>query len=159
MVKVRFNLVHDSDGCPPVDNEGLWALSLGGSQYRLNNTPWFVRGVACEDVVEAVPDIIGTLWVSRRVAWSGRHVVRLTPAQQHRRRPSRRPPAALVKARKDLKKWNVGVESMGPPQWMVALDIPADADFKVVKQYIRDGHQAGRWDYEEGCVGEIWERT
>lgn len=50
-----------------------------------------------------------------------------------------------MKARKDLEKFYVGVESMGSPQWTVARHIPAEADFKVVKQYIRDGRQAGGW--------------
>lgn len=52
-VKVRFALERDEDGWPPAESEGLWAELVESDLYRLDNTPWFVRGVAAGDVVQA----------------------------------------------------------------------------------------------------------
>ncbi|WP_323136453.1 hypothetical protein [Streptomyces sp. NBC_01446] len=38
----------DEDGWPPASVESLWAVDLGDERVRLDNTPWFVRGVASE---------------------------------------------------------------------------------------------------------------
>ena len=58
-------------------SERLWARPAGDDEYVLENVPWFVRGNACGDRVRAAPDDDGVLWVSERVAWSGRYTVRV----------------------------------------------------------------------------------
>lgn len=47
---------------PPAEAEGVWALPIERNLSRLDNTPWFARGVAADDVVEASPDRDGGLW-------------------------------------------------------------------------------------------------
>jgi hypothetical protein len=56
LVKIRFDLDQDDSGWPPAESEGLWAAAVGPNRFRLDNTPWFVRGVAADDIVEAAPD-------------------------------------------------------------------------------------------------------
>jgi hypothetical protein len=55
-VKVRFRLTRDEVGWPPVAGEGIWAWALGGDEYRIGNIPWFARGLASDDLVEAKTD-------------------------------------------------------------------------------------------------------
>ncbi len=52
-VKVRFDLEVDEDGYPPVGSESLNAIVLGENIFQLDNTPFFVEGIAIGDVVEA----------------------------------------------------------------------------------------------------------
>ncbi|MDV5143157.1 DUF4265 domain-containing protein [Streptomyces sp. SBC-4] len=44
------------DGWPPASVESLWAVDLGDGTVRLDNTPWFVRGVASGDIIQAELD-------------------------------------------------------------------------------------------------------
>ncbi|MEU1503299.1 DUF4265 domain-containing protein [Streptomyces sp. NPDC005732] len=55
-VKVHFRMEIDEDGWPPASVESLWAVDLGDGRVRLDNTPWFVRGVASGDVIRVQPD-------------------------------------------------------------------------------------------------------
>ncbi len=151
MVKVRFHLVPEAQGRVPVESEGLWAVDLGHGTYRLANVPWFVTGVALDDVVEAAPAEDGTLWAIRSHRWAGRHVVRLSPVING-------DPMPLVEQiEADFQRLDVGVESIGPPEWLIALDIPADADLAAIKNLLREGASAQRWTFEEACVGVRWD--
>ena len=51
--KISFELVPDDDGYPPVGVETLNASRLEENKFRLENTPFFVSGVAYGDIVEA----------------------------------------------------------------------------------------------------------
>lgn len=61
------------------ESEGLWAVPLGGNAYRIDNTPWFARNVAAEDVFLAEPDADGRLWAGERVRWAGNCTIRVIP--------------------------------------------------------------------------------
>jgi hypothetical protein len=148
-VKVRFNLPPDVDGWPPVRSEGLWALPLGGDTYRLDNTPWFARGLAADDVVEALAGSDGILWAIRRVEWGGRQTVRVIP---QRIGPLSGDPQAVLNAFAPLGARGEGVQQYG----MVALDIPPDVALTEVKSLLVAGERDGRWDYEEALVSQDW---
>ncbi|MFI8423607.1 hypothetical protein [Streptomyces sp. NPDC085479] len=45
-VKVHFRLETDGGDWPPASVESLWAADIDDGAVRLDNTPWFVRGVA-----------------------------------------------------------------------------------------------------------------
>ena len=148
-VMIRFNLPAGSDGWPPADSEGLWAEPLGGDQYRIDNTPWFVRNLATDDVVRAVADPDGILWATDRVQWSGRMTIRVVP---RRAGPLGGDRQAVLDAFKPYGVSGEGIEQYG----MVALDISPDADLLAVKSLLGMGQEDGRWDYEEGCISEEW---
>ena len=149
LVKVRFKLDQDEDGWPPVTSEGLWAEPLGEEKYRINNTPWFVRNLAADDVVIAVPAADGVLWATGRVQWSGRFTLRVIPAREG---PLGGDLRAVVDAFKPF-----GVSGEGARQYgIVALDVPPDADLSSIKRLLRAGEADSRWDYEEGCIDDAW---
>jgi hypothetical protein len=50
--RMTFTLEKDEDGYPPDDYETIWVEDLGGSKYRVDNIPFYVRGVSPDDVVE-----------------------------------------------------------------------------------------------------------
>lgn len=148
-VKIRFRLPQDEDGWPPVESEGVWAEPLGGDNYKIANTPWFVRGLATDDIVAAVADSDGVWWATERVRWSGRLTVRVIPWDDGPLHGNRK---AVLDAFAPLGVTGEGVEKFG----IVALDIPPDADLRAVKMLLSAGQSDGRWDYEEGCVSDAW---
>lgn len=83
-VKIRFELHQDDGGWPPAETEGVWAVPIGGDLFRVDNTPWFVRGVAADDVVQAIPDPGGVLWFRQVHQRSGHVVVRVIPRSDGR---------------------------------------------------------------------------
>ncbi len=149
MAKVRFELEPDEDGWPPVAGESLWAVPLGGNRYRLDNTPWFVRGVSCYDVVEAVaPDAQSVPVVQRLVERSGHLTVRVLPLQDR----------SVNGLELLIAEFNaLGVECEGDQHHgLVALDIPPSTPLAPVKERLVAGEAAGRWEYEEGAVSDFW---
>ncbi|WP_162799478.1 DUF4265 domain-containing protein [Nocardioides sp. 616] len=149
-VKVRFVLDRDGSGWPPAESEGLWAQPLGSERFRLDNTPWFVRGVAADDVVEAKPDDAGVLWFVRLAERGERVVVRVIPRPDGPLNGDRQ---AVVDA---FTPFGISGEGMATPVNMVALDIGPEAPLASVKDLLERGEADGRWNYEEGCVTERW---
>jgi hypothetical protein len=149
-VKVRFQLERNSDRWPPVESEGVWAKPCGGAEYELDNVPWFARGVAFGDRVRADPDQDGVLWVTERLAWSGRYTVRVIPLGDSASKSQLR---EIIDAFVPL-----GAECEGglPAFKIVALDIPPDARLAEIKAILRRGEADGRWGYEEGCIDDRW---
>ncbi|WP_353940170.1 DUF4265 domain-containing protein [Streptomyces sp. HUAS MG91] len=75
-VKIHFRMDVGEDGWPPASVESLWAVDLGDGTVRLDNTPWFVRGVASDDIIRVEIDEDGARWAgetvrARRTARSG----------------------------------------------------------------------------------------
>ncbi|MET8182922.1 DUF4265 domain-containing protein [Streptomyces sp. NPDC005336] len=76
-VKVYFRMEMDEDGWPPASVESLWAVELGDGTVRLHNTPWFVRGVASDDIVRVETDDEGVRWAGETVKASPNCTIRL----------------------------------------------------------------------------------
>ena len=129
---------------------GYGPSPLGDGLYRLDNTPWFARGVAAEDVVEAQAGDDGVPWFVRVVEPSGRLVVRVIPNPSGPLGGDRQ---AVLDAFTSL---GVGGEGMSSPVSMVALDIGPDAPLARVKSLLADGETDGRWGYEAGCITDEW---
>lgn len=58
-IRIKFELVPDGDGYPPIGVETLNASRLEENKFRLENTPFFVSGVAYGDIVEARQSLSG----------------------------------------------------------------------------------------------------
>ncbi|MGW4685638.1 DUF4265 domain-containing protein [Streptomyces sp. NPDC004244] len=76
-VKVHFRMDIDEDGWPPASVESLWAVDLGDGTVRLDNTPWFVRGIASGDVIKVELDGDGVFWAGETVRPSQNCTIRL----------------------------------------------------------------------------------
>jgi hypothetical protein len=151
-VKVRFVLERDEDGWPPAESEGLWAEPVGGDLYRLDNTPWFARGVAAADLIEAKPDADGMLSFVQIRGRGGRIVVRVIPRDDGPLGGDRQ---GVLDVFQPL---GVGAEGMSSPVNMVALDIGPGASLSSVKSLLVTGESDGRWYYEEGCISDEWQQ-
>jgi len=54
--KLQFALDNDEDG-PPVSSEAVWC-DLEGTAFKLRNAPFFIKGLAVNDVFEAELDAV-----------------------------------------------------------------------------------------------------
>lgn len=152
-VRVCFALEQDEVGWPPVTAERMWATPTSrDNAVVIDNIPFFVRGVACYDVVAVAPDAEGILWGHEQIRWSGNCTIRVIPFRDG---PLHGDQQAVLDAFAPF-----GVEGEGVEQYgLVALNIPANADLTAVKRLLREGEEDKRWAYEEGCVGNAWEEA
>lgn len=150
MAKIRFRLDRDEDGWPPAESEGVWAEPLGNNRYRVDNTPWFIRGTSAEDIVQALPDDDGVLWFSETLVQGGHQTIRIIPREDGPLNGDRQ---AVLDAFAPL---NISGEGLSDQLRIVALDVGPDADVAAVKQLCVDGEADGRWYHEEGSVTPEW---
>ncbi|MEV5283191.1 DUF4265 domain-containing protein [Streptomyces sp. NPDC052811] len=151
-VKVHFRMDVDEDGWPPVSIESLWAVDLGDGTVRLDNTPWFVRGVASDDIIRVEIDDEGVRWAGETVRASENCTIRLIVLKDG---GSAAAPQSVLEIFHRLGTTDEGVEQFR----MVALDVPPNADLRQIQKLLGHGEAKGWWHWEEGCVTTAWETT
>lgn len=151
-VKVHFRMDIDEQGWPPASVESLWAIDLGDGTVRLDNTPWFVRGVASGDILAVEPDDEGALWAGETVQPSQNCTIRLIVLKDNGSAAARE---SVLKAFHRLGTTGEGIEHYR----MVALDVPPEADLSKIRELLEHGAEQGWWHWEQGCVTEAWKAT
>ncbi|MFE2558341.1 DUF4265 domain-containing protein [Streptomyces sp. NPDC059352] len=147
-MKVHFRPETDGDW-PPASVESLWALDRGDGTVQLDNTPWFVRGVACGDVLTTHPDEDGVHWAGQVVSPSRNCTIRLIVLRDKGSGAARQ---SLLNAFAELGVGGEEIERFG----MVALDVPPKADLTKVQQFLDHGVAQQWWDMGEGCITDAW---
>ncbi|MFI9617246.1 DUF4265 domain-containing protein [Streptomyces sp. NPDC052023] len=140
------------DGWPPASVESLWAVDLGDGTVRLDNTPWFVRGIASGDIVKVERDGDGLFWAGETVRPSQNCTIRLIVLKD----------AGSAAARQSVMEifHKLGTTGEGIEQFrMVALDVPPEADLPRIRKLLEHGAAEGWWHWEEGCVTAAWRST
>jgi hypothetical protein len=148
-VKVHFRMDIDEDGWPPASVESLWALDLGDGTVRLDNTPWFVRGVASGDIIRVQPDDEGVLWAGETVQPSQNCTIRLIVLKDDGSAAARQ---SVLEVFHRLGTTGEGIEQFR----MVALDVPPQADLPKIRELLEHGETKDWWHWEEGCVTTAW---
>ncbi|MEV8455541.1 DUF4265 domain-containing protein [Streptomyces sp. NPDC052095] len=122
---------------------------LGDGTVRLDNTPWFVRGVASGDVIRVDIDNDGLRWARETVHASENCTIRLIVLKDGGSAAARQ--TALETFHR------LGTTGEGIEQFrMVALDIPPAADIQRIRKLLEHGDAKGWWHWEEGCVTAAW---
>jgi hypothetical protein len=116
---------------------------------QLDNIPWFVRGIACGDIVAAEPDEEGVRWAGGVVRRSENCTIRLIVFRDGGSGAVRQ---SVINAFQELGVDGEGIERFG----MVALDVPPTADLAKVQRLLNHGVAEERWDMEEGCITAQW---
>ncbi|MFD9684739.1 DUF4265 domain-containing protein [Kitasatospora sp. NPDC059146] len=151
-VKVHFRMEVDEDGWPPASVESLWAVDLGDGTVRLDNTPWFVRGVASGDVIRVSVDDDGLRWATETVHASENCTIRLIVLEGGGSAAARQ---TVLETFHQFGATGEGIEQFR----MVALKIPPEADIQRIRTLLEHGEAQGRWHWEEGCVTAAWEAS
>ncbi|MEU2729586.1 DUF4265 domain-containing protein [Streptomyces griseoviridis] len=151
-VKVHFRLDVDEDGWPPAGVESLWAVRLGDGTVRLDNTPWFVRGVACGDIVGVELEDDGVLYARETVQPSGNCTIRLIVLRDEGSAAARQ---TVLDSFHRLGATGEGLQHFR----MVALDVPPEADLPEIRKLLEHGAAQEWWQWEEGCVTSAWQKA
>lgn len=151
-VKVCFRMDVDEDGWPPVSVESLWAVELDNGTVRLENTPWFVRGIACGDIIRVGVDEEGVRWAGETVRASGNCTIRLIVLKDGGSTAARQ---SVLNAFHSLGTTGEGIERFR----MVALDVPPEANIAKIRKLLEHGAAEEWWHWEEGCVTAAWRAT
>ena len=137
-VKIVFELEQDENGYPPYQVESLWAVPLVEGGYQIDNVPWYVRDIACGDVVAAAPGDDGRLFFTGRILRrSGNRTMRVRLAEESIARS-----AAIHDAIERL-----GAESELDHTDRLAVNAPADRVAEVLK-FLETGAAQGHWELE-----------
>lgn len=119
--------------------ESLWAEPIATNVFKLQNVPFYAKGVSFGDVVRARPE--RHLWIVEIVLErSGHSTYRVVcdPPVFERRWPSL---SAL------------GCTYERADARLVAVDVPAQSNIWAVYRSLEDGERTGEWDFEEGHCG------
>lgn len=138
-VKILFPL-EQTAGYPPHDVESVWAVPLGGGQYKIDNIPFFIRGVSSEDVVTAA-ERNGSLFYTGLVSERGHSTIRVLIADRDE----------TEEVRAELRAHGCASEGTGIPG-LIAVDVPPSVSYRELRQFLDEGERRGRWEYEEGCI-------
>ena len=139
-VKILFWIEKDEDGYPPYEIESLWAHEVGENEYQLRNIPFFAQDVSCGDIVEASP-LHGALYFERTARPSGHSTVRLVAFAGE----------DVSALRAALTRLGCSSERSMVPS-LIAVDIPPEVDYERVQDFLGQGEQQERWEYEESCL-------
>jgi hypothetical protein len=147
-IKVLFELKKDADGYPPADTEGLWAEPLGNNLFKIDNVPFFVKGISCEDVVEAAADSQGELRFRSLVRPSAHNTLRVIVFRES---PDPRPlEERVADLRRQLEQVGCSTELSHMPG-LIAVDSES-ASLNRALGVLQSGEKSSLWEYEEGAV-------
>lgn len=119
--------------------EWVWATDLGTGIYRIQNIPFYARGLSWLDEVTADSTPTGT-WLTAVSRKSGHSTYRVflnveieSSAYDNQWRPLKRAGCRYERATDHL----------------VAIDVPSNTDIAVAYAALEDGLRSGVWDFEE----------
>ena len=139
-VKVVVKLEKDEDDYPPADYEGLWALPVGEGLFRIDNVPFFARGIASGDIVSATVEQ-HELRFREVVRPSGHSTLRL-----------------IIYDEKDVPAVRALLEQLGCTiershiPGLISVDVPPTVPLVALKKTLDEGEAQERWGYEEACL-------
>jgi hypothetical protein len=139
-VKIGFHLDQDEDGYPPITRENLWAVDLGNGRYRIDNIPFYVRGISDGDVIAAKMEEDGRLVFSKLVEASSNSTFRLIVSDE----------SETPKVRKMFRELDCPSELVS--HGLISIHIPGSIVMKPIATLIEQGEENGQWSFEEGAL-------
>ncbi len=141
-VKVLFDLEQDEDGYPPATAETLWAVRVGDGLFQIDNIPFFVHGIAVNDIVSATPEEI--FRYKEVVRPSGHGTIRLIVSE-----------TSDVQAVRDLFRQLGCSSELSHLPHLIAVDVPPSVSPQELKKVLDAGQEQDRWGYEEACLPQV----
>ncbi len=146
LVKIWFELDEDWHGS---STETLWAQKVGKEQYRLDNSPFYAKGVSFGDIVTAT-ERDGRLKFNSVVKRGGHSTYRVIVDH------IKMPPTEFQKYWDKFSKMACTFE--GGPEFssedkqlkIYSVDIHPEANLDKVYEYLQSAEDDGIWEFEEG---------
>lgn len=139
-VKVIFPLEQDEDGYPPIGSESLWATRVPEGYFEIDNVPFYVRGISPGDIVSTFEEDGGRFF-DKIVSESGSSVLRVIVFAEE----------AMPDLRTELLKLGCELE-IGHIPTLWSIEVPAEADFDSIVDFLEQGEKEDRWEYETASI-------
>lgn len=129
--------------------ESVNVSPVGKGKYRIENTPFFARGVSFKDVVSASRQD-GRLRFEKVIISSGHSTYRLLLKD---RNGNSQP---WLEFWKPLEKLGCSYEENKELSLtMLAVDVPSNVCIHDAYELLAEGEEAGVWEFEEGHCGQV----
>lgn len=143
LVKVIFEL--EPGAWHGSATETLWAERVDERRFRIRNVPFFVFGIAFEDVIFA--NAVEGIFKFEAVSIRGGHSTYRIIVK----------PDTSTESIQD--KWKQ-LEQLGCTYeqgsgYLRAIDVPPASDIHEVYKVLDEGEREGIWGFEEGCCGHL----
>ncbi|MGC2745539.1 MAG: DUF4265 domain-containing protein [Candidatus Angelobacter sp.] len=148
MIKIGFKLERDEDDYPPADWEWMWAKRVGGSTVRLDNIPFFAKGISSGDVVMAEQTDKGLIFKKLHQP-SGHSTVRVVVYRENR------DDGELAKVVSDIRRSLEGLGSkteLSHLPNLIAVDVPPNVEYESVSTFLSEKERDGILEYEEAAL-------
>lgn len=124
-------------------------MSVGGNLYRIDNVPFFVFGVSCDDVVVAELDQLLSLHYVSLEEESGHSTIRVV---LYEGTPDGTPLSERMQLlREQMKAIGCPSEQSHIPG-LVAIDVPPNVNYELVRDILDRGLKQELWSYEEATL-------
>ncbi|KIC25474.1 DUF4265 domain-containing protein [Leisingera sp. ANG-S3] len=138
----------DQDDWHSHSTESVWLSEVSAGKYRVENIPFFARGLSFRDIV-SVREIDGQLVITKRLRSGKGSTYRIIPAKGGSKNVLNQFLTALNEAGCAYEHGDFGFD-------LYALNVPAGVDVHKVYALLEDGEQSKVWDFEEGdCSHDI----
>jgi len=138
-------ILFEYDGNTPgqCELESIWACPVSDG-FRVDNIPFYVLGIALDDIVSAEMDAGGMLRYKKLVRSSGHSTIRLWFAKNDENH--------VTSVRQMLRELGCESERSDRPR-LVAVDIPPAVSYERVRTMLDEQEKLGVFEYEEACLG------
>ena len=139
MERVYFTIANPEENSS--HTETLWAEKVHDSVFRIKNIPFYVYGIAFDDVVkvlrkESIPEVLEV------VERSGNSTYRIILLNHE--------------------KWESEWQKLEPLECtyeegdgIIAINVPANQSIHAVFDLLEKGEERGIWEFEEGFCGHV----
>ncbi|RZS74619.1 uncharacterized protein DUF4265 [Pseudobacter ginsenosidimutans] len=139
MKHVKIYFEHNNTPEGKFGIESAWAIP-DGEFYKLDNILFYAPEYSLGDVV-SVENRNGELFVTGLIKESGHSTVRIIFYNAD----------DIIKTRKFLE--DLGCESeISDIPTLLAVDIPTNVNYQIVKEALMQGEAMSKWGYEEACI-------
>lgn len=146
--KIGFKLERDEDGYPPADWEWLWASRVGEGTFKIDNIPFFAKGVSCDDIVTAEQTAKGLIFRGLHRP-SGHSTVRVVVYQEDREEGQVN--TIVQDIRQSLQNLGCATELSHIPN-LIAVDIPPNVNYESISAFLSEKEEEELLEYEEAAL-------
>lgn len=144
-VRVRFPVVQDEDGYPPIDAETMWVDPLGKARGEgvLDNNPFFAVDVSCGDTVsygESASDAGDGFVFGEVVARGGNSTVRVIAFSDE----------GIQRARSFCDDSGCDCEVFRNPRY-ISINVPSEVNYREFIDGLARMRASGDIEVEESC--------
>lgn len=133
--KILF--VHDAFGEDSI--ESAWAKKVKNG-YQLENVLFYASNFSYGDIVQ-IKELAGDLYVTDLVEEKGHSTIRILFQEI----------AIIPEVRKRLRVLGCSSELSNIAE-LIAVDIPPEVSYSIIRQYLDQGEEQGKWEYQEACI-------